>query len=364
MGAGRALALLVVFGAAAVAGPSACSSARTPAGAADAGAEAAPPPGRACLVADTSGLDDQSFNQTAYEGERQAATQFGWTAYAVESHSAADYPFFLDAYMSSERCDLIIAVGALMSDATAQAADQALSAPFGPVPQRFVLLDASLTPQRANVWGQTYATDQAAFLAGYVAAAVTKSGVVATFGGVSIPPVTDYMDGYVFGVRAYEMAHARTVKVLGWDPDTRTGTFIGSFVDQKAGRQAASAQIQAGADVVMPVAGGAGLGAGEALLQAGKGYLIGVDSDWTRSAPQYKSIVLTSVLKRLDLSVIDAVRAVADGSFKGGSYVADLKSGEIDVVMPFPAGTVPDAVVGELASLRAGIIAGSIPTKP
>jgi basic membrane protein A len=347
-------------------GPSACSSSpsRSPASAADAGADATATPGRACLVADTSGLDDQSFNQTAYEGERRAATQFGWTAYAVESHKTSDYSLYLDAYMSSERCDLIIAVGALMADATALAADQAASAPVGPVPQRFVLLDASLVPNRTNVRGQTYATDQAAFLAGYVAAAVTTSGVVATFGGVSIPPVTDYMDGYVFGVRAYEKAHGRTITVLGWDPDKRTGTFIGNFVDQEAGRQAAGAQIQAGADVVMPVAGGAGLGAGEALLQAGKGWLIGVDSDWTKSAPQYKSIVLTSVLKRLDLSVVDAVSAVVDGSFKGGSTVADLKSGEIDVVMPFPGDVVPGPVVSELASLRADIIAGNIPTKP
>jgi basic membrane protein A len=363
MGAGRAVALVVAVGGVGLGGPSACSSARSSAGAADAGAEAQPAPGRACLVADTSGLDDQSFNQTAYEGERQAATQFGWTAYAVESHSSGDYSLLLHAYMSSERCDLIIAVGALMTDATTLAADQALSAPVGPVAQRFVLLDSSPVSTRANVWGQTYAIHEAAFLAGYVAAAVTTTGVVATFGGVSIPPVTDYMDGYVLGVRAYEQAHARTVQVLGWDPDTKSGTFIGNFVDQEAGRRAASAQIQAGADVVMPVAGGAGLGAGEALLQAGKGYLIGVDSDWTKSAPQYKAIVLTSVLKRLDLSVVDAVRAVVQGMFAGGSHVADLKSGEIDLA-PFLSGKVDDKLSAELASLRAGIISGTVPTKP
>jgi basic membrane protein A len=356
-----ALALLVTVGAASAAS---CSPERSPAGAFDAGPEAQPAPGRACLVADTDGLDDQSFNQTAYEGERAAEAQFGWTPYAVEAHKSSDYTLLIDAYMASERCDLIIAVGALMTDAIALAADQALSAPVGPVPQRFVLLDSSLEPSRTNVWGQTYATDQAAFLAGYVAAAVTSSHVVGTFGGLSIPPVTDYMNGYVLGVRAYEKAHGQTITVLGWDPDKGSGTFIGSFVDQEAGRQAASAQVQADADVIMPVAGGAGLGAGEALVTAGKGYLIGVDSDWTKSAPQYKAIVLTSVLKRLDLSVVDAVRAVVGGSFAGGSYVADLKSGEVDLAPFLPSVTLPQGVDGELASLRAGIVAGSIPTKP
>ena len=339
-----------------------CGSSRSPTASADAGAGSPPAPGRSCLVADTGGLGDQSFNQTAYEGEREAASQYGWSAYAVESHSS-DYGLYIDGFMSSERCDLIVDVGALMTDATAVAADQALFAPVGPVAQRFLLLDAAVDPSRSNVRSQTYASDQAAFLAGYVAAATSRSGVVATFGGVQIPPVTDYMDGFVFGVREYDSRNGANVQVLGWDPETRSGTFIGTFVDQAAGRSAAIAQIQAHADVILPVAGGAGLGAGQALLQGGKGWLIGVDSDWTRSAPQYASIVLTSVLKRLDLSVVAAVRAVVEGSFAGGPVVSDLKSGEIDLA-PLLPGVVPDSVNADLASLRAGIIDKSIPTKP
>jgi basic membrane protein A len=323
-------------------------------------------PRRACLVADTGGLGDQSFNQTAYEGEREAQAQYGWVPYALEAHGSNDYGLYIDAFMSSERCDLIIAVGALLSQQTAFAADQALYAPVGPVPQRFVLLDAALEPPRANVWAQTYQMDQAAFLAGYVAAAASQQHKVATFGGQDIAPVTDYMDGFILGVQAYngkQPPPAQNVDWVGWDPITRTGTFIGTFSDQEQGRLAAAAFIAQGADVIMPVAGGAGFGAGQALLAKGSGYLVGVDSDWTKSAPQYKDIVLTSVLKKLDLSVVAAVGAVVAGTFAGGTVNADLQSGEIGLA-PFLPGVVSSQVQTDLATLQANVIAGKVPTKP
>jgi basic membrane protein A len=344
-----------------------CGSSHASATSSDAGADGATPaPGRSCLVADTGGLNDESFNQTAYEGEREAQVQYGWAPYAVESRSSGDYGLYITQYVSSERCDLIFAVGALMTQQTAQAADQALVAPVGSVPQRFVLLDSVLDPPRSNVWAQTYATDQAAFLAGYLAAATSHKHVVATFGGVNIPPVTDYMDGFVFGVRAYNAKQPpplQAVTVLGWDPVKRTGTFVNSFSDQEQGRQAAAAFIAQGADVILPVAGGAGFGAGQALLQQGTGYLVGVDSDWSKSAPQYKDIVLTSVLKKLDRSVVAAVGAVVGGTFAGGTVLSDLKSGEVGLA-PFLVGVVPESVQGELATLQAGIVAGTIQTKP
>jgi basic membrane protein A len=333
----------------------------------DAGSvEPSPAARRVCLVADTGGLGDQSFNQTAYQGEREAQSQYGWVPFALEAHRASDYALYIDAFMSSERCDLIIAVGALLTQDTAFAADQALYAPVGPVPQRFVLLDGALEPPRANVWAQTYRIDQAAFLAGYVAAATSRKHKVATFGGENIPPVTDYMDGFVFGVRAYNQKQpppAQTVDVAGWDPEHGAGTFIGTFADQEQGRIAAAGFIAQGADVILPVAGGAGFGAGQALLAQGSGYLVGVDSDWTKSAPQYKDIVLTSILKKLDLSVVAAVGAVVGGTFAGGTVESDLQSGEIGLA-PFLPGIVSSEVQGDVATLQARIVSGTVQTKP
>jgi len=358
----RWVGAVVVASAALVAAGCGTPHSSAAAGGDDGGAAA---PHRSCLVADTGGLGDQSFNQTAYEGEREAQAQYGWVPYALEAHSATDYGLDIDEFMSSERCDLIVVVGALLTQQTGLAADQALYAPVGAAPQRFVLLDSELEPSRSNVRSQTYQMDQVSFLAGYVAAATSSTHKVATFGGQNIAPVTDYMDGFVLGVQAYNGKQPPPdpkVQVLGWDTSARTGTFIGTFSDQEQGRLAAAAFIAKGADVIMPVAGGAGFGAGQALLQQGSGYLVGVDSDWTKTAPQYKDIVLTSVLKKLDLSVVAAVGAVVAGTFAGGPVASDLKSGEIGLAAFLPV--VSPQVQGDVATLQAQIVAGTLKTKP
>jgi basic membrane protein A len=113
------------------------------------------------------------------------------------------------------------------------------------------------------------------------------------------------------------------------------------------------------------VAGPVGLGAADAIQAHGSAYLVGVDTDWTVSAPSYAGITLTSVVKKLDKSVLTAIGAIVSGTFQGGTNTSVLASGEVDIA-PFHAldGVVPAKVKSDLTAIRAGIIDGSIKTTP
>ncbi|MGQ0603752.1 MAG: BMP family ABC transporter substrate-binding protein, partial [Anaerolineales bacterium] len=139
--------------------------------------------GKVCEVTDTGGIDDKGFNQTAFLGAQNAATELGWEATFLESQQQTDYEKNIKEFVDSG-CDLIVTVGFLLGDAT-----QAAAAAYPD--QKFQIIDFAYDPVISNVWGQVYATNEASFLAGYLAAGMSKTGVVGTFGGINIPPVSD-----------------------------------------------------------------------------------------------------------------------------------------------------------------------------
>jgi basic membrane protein A len=210
-----------------------------------------------------------------------------------------------------------------------------------------------------------YSTDQGAFLAGYVAAAMSKTGKVGTFGGINIPPVTDFMDGFALGVQYYNQENNANVEVLGWDVAAHDGLFTGNFESTDDGRRMGETLMDEGADIIMPVAGPVGLGTAAAVKDRGDAMIVGVDTDWTVSAPEYADIVLTSVEKRLDLSVAAAAKAIAAGVFGGGTKLATLQNGQIGI-SPFHSfdSQVSDEIKADLEQITADIIAGTIKTKP
>jgi basic membrane protein A and related proteins len=323
----------------------------------DAG-DAATTVNKICMVADIGGLNDRSYNQTAFDGVKQAKTLYGWEIEVAEAKSEADYTPDTDRLAQTGKCALIVEVGPLLFDVTKAAAAKYPS-------QKFQIFDAVL-PEAPNVWGQGYAIDEPSFLAGYVAAAVSKTGVVGTFGGVKIQGVIDFMDGFALGVEYYNTKNAKNVQVIGWDVASQTGTFAGTFIDKTKGRQIGEDFLNQKVDIIFPVAGGVGLGAGDAMLARGgtNMWLIGVDSDWTQSAPAaYTDLILTSVLKKLDRSVVSAVKALVEGTFKGGEYRANLASGQIDLNgFGKYDSMVPVQVKTDLEQIRADIIAGKIKT--
>jgi WD40 repeat protein/basic membrane lipoprotein Med (substrate-binding protein (PBP1-ABC) superfamily)/DNA-binding SARP family transcriptional activator len=312
---------------------------------------------RICEVTDVGGLYDSFFSQLAYEGAQDAARQFGWNASVVESKALSEFGPNIEQFLQSG-CDLIVTVAFTMSDATYAAARANPN-------QRFLILDAAFDAPLDNVRGQLYASDQAAFLAGYVAASVSKTGKVGTFGGIDIPTVTDFMDGFALGVEYYNARNGAAVRALGWDAQARDGLFAGTFVEAEAGRRLAGQLLDEGADVILPVAGTqTGYGAADVARSRGA-YLIGVDTDWTITAPEFAGIVLTSIEKRLDVSVVEAVRAIEGGAFAGGVRIGTLASGEVGLA-PFRDldRLVSARIKSDLRQIEADIIAGKIATKP
>jgi basic membrane protein A len=322
----------------------------------------------ACEVTDTGGINDESFNQSAYGGLKAAAAADPSIQYTyLGSTSTSDYVPNINKFIS-KGCGIIITVGFDMGTATQQAAQKNKSF-------KFAIVDYAYSPNIPNVLGLTYETNQDAFLGGYLAAAMSKTGAVGTFGGQNIPPVTIYMDGFVAGVRYYDKLNHASVKALGWNPKpgnrakgdyAGTGLFTNNFTDQGLGATYTKTLIAQGADIVFPVAGAVGLGAAAAVKQAGAGhYMEWVDTDGCVSAKQYCSLFITSVTKGIAVSVKTAVLAAAHGMFKGGVYVGDLANGGV-ALAPFHqfASKVPASVKAELAKLKAGIIAGKISLDP
>jgi basic membrane protein A len=320
-------------------------------------------------VTDTGGINDRSFNASAYQGLQVAAKAVPGVSYKfLSSSSTSDYVPNINTFIG-EKCGIIVTVGYDMADATEAAA----KAHPG---QKFAIVDYTYTPSLKNVLALHYDTNEDGFLGGYLAAAMSKTGKVGTFGGQDIPTVTIYMDGWVAGVRYYDKLNHAKVVALGWTPakkrDYAAGTFAGNglftndFTNQNLGKQDAETLMAEGADVIFPVAGSVGLGAAAAVKQAGAGhYMEWVDTDGCVSAPQYCSLFVTSVTKGIVPSVATAVEEAAKGTFKGGNYIGDLADNGVSLA-PFHdfAKAVPAKVKAELSRLKAGIIAGKISTDP
>jgi basic membrane protein A len=300
---------------------------------------------KACQVTDTGGIDDKSFNATAYSGLEDAAADFGIEVAYLESQQQTDYETNINAFIE-EGCDLIITVGFLLGDATAAAAEANPDQEFG-------IIDYAYDPAYENVAGHVFATDQAAFLAGYIAASKTETGVVATFGGLQIPPVTVFMDGFWYGVQYYNNENGTDVQVLGWDPTTQTGSFTNNFESTDDGRAFAESFMDEGADIIMPVAGPVGLGSAAAVQERGNAWIVGVDSDWTLTSPQFADVILTSVLKNMDATVYQQIQMMLDGEEVGSLIVGTLENGGVGLAGDWDVQTLID-----------GINAGDIQTAP
>jgi basic membrane protein A and related proteins len=312
---------------------------------------------KACQVTDTGGIDDKSFNATAYKGVTDAVAQLGIEGKYLESQQQTDYERNINAFIE-EGCDIIVTVGFLLGDATAAAATANPD-------QKFSIVDFAYDPTLPNVLGQVFNTQEAAFLAGYAAAGVTQTGKVGTFGGIQIPPVTVFMDGLALGVAHYNSVHGTNVEVLGWDPATQTGLFTGNFESTDDGRAMGETLMDEGADIIMPVAGPVGLGTAAAVQERGGGYIIGVDTDWTVTAPDYAAITLTSVLKNMDVTTFNAIQSVLDGTFAGGVTVGTLENGGVGLAEFHALDSMVSAELkAELEQVRADVIAGTLSATP
>jgi basic membrane protein A len=316
-----------------------------------------------CEVTDTGGIDDKSFNATAYKGLTDAQTNLGITPSYLESQTQQDYQPNIQASLA-KGCNLIVTVGFLLGDATAAAAKKNPTQPFA-------IVDFAYSPPIKNVLGLTFQTDQAAFLAGYLAAGMTKSGKVGTFGGINIPPVTIYMNGFAAGIGDYNKENGTNVKLLGWNAAKQDGTFTGDFENQDKGKTVTQELISEGADIILPVAGPVGLGAAAAAQDAGNVNMVWVDVDGCVSAPNYCPLFITSIEKNMDVAVEGAMKAVIDGSFSQevkstkGVYLGTLANGGVGIA-PYHdwESKIPADLQAKIDSLKQGIMGGTVSVDP
>ena len=356
LGASAALVSLMLVLAACQAGTSPSPSAG---GSQPASAAASSAPGYlACEVTDTGGVDDKGFNQNAHEGLLKAAADFKIQTKLLESTADTDYAPNLVA-MRDAHCDVIVTVGFLLGDATRAAA--LLNPDI-----KYAIVDFAYTPPIPNILGLVFDTKSASMLQGYLAAGMSTTGKVGTFGGIQIGPVVDFMNGFAAGVNYYNQQKGTKVKLLGWDATKQTGTFTGDFSDQDKGRTTAEGLMQEGADVIFAVAGPVGQGAMAAVKANAAGLspapiFIGVDVDQFLSVPGYEDIMMSSVLKRIDNAVYEAIKEAMAGDFPSNLYVGTLKNDGVGMA-PFHNfdSKISAALKGEVDALKSKLIDGSV----
>ena len=322
------------------------------------------------MVSDSGGFDDHSFNEIGLQGLQAAAKDLGVKEKHVESNTNDDYAPNIESLLG-QGCNLIVTVGFLLSSATDDAAKANPDV-------KFAIVDDGLDNEGAkdkdgkptgdgkvdvdNGKPILFDTVQAAFLGGYAAASYSKTGVVGTFGGLQIPPVTIFMDGFAEGVKYFNQQKGKDVKVVGWNVDTQTGVFTGGFAAGVEAKTAAQGLLDQNADVLMPVGGPIYQSAAEAIKDQNKGsVLIGVDADVFNTDKTVDDIILTSVQKGVDAGVEAVVKAAKNGDFDNTPYVGTLKNGGVKLA-PFHnfESKVDPGLAGELKKIEAGIEDGSI----
>ena len=306
-----------------------------------------------CMVSDSGGFDDHSFNQIGLEGLQSAAKDLGIKEKHVQSNADTDYAPNI-TNLVAQKCSLIVTVGFLLADATKAAATANPNI-------NFATIDDSST-DAANVQPITFRSDEAAFLGGYAAASYSKTGVVGTFGGINIPPVSIFLEGFAEGVAYFNKTKNKDVKVVGWNTDTQTGSFTGGFAAGTEAKAAAQAEIDQNADVIFPVGGPIYQSAAQAIKDSGKPIvMVGVDADVYYTDPTVRDILLTSVEKGVGTSVAAVVKEAAADKFTKEPFVGDLKNNGVGLA-PFHnfKSKVDSGLQKELDGVKADIISGKI----
>ncbi|MGI8948404.1 MAG: BMP family lipoprotein [Ornithinimicrobium sp.] len=313
---------------------------------------------QACMVSDAGGFDDQSFNQSGAQGMESAESELGIQTTLVESQSDADYDSNVSTLVS-QGCNLIFGVGFLLEDAVQSAAEDNPETNFALIDSAFS--DAEFNPvELDNAKPILFNTAEASFLAGYLAAGTTESGTVATFGGVQIPSVAVFMDGFADGVTRYNEDEGTDVQLLGWDKEAQNGAFSGDFDNQAQGQTLTEQFIAQGADIVMPVAGPVGLGAAAAAESEEGTKIIWVDSDGFETT-QYGPLMLTSVLKRIGPAVDDTITETLESGFSNEPYIGTLENDGVGLA-PYHdfEGEVPEELSTKIEEYKQQIIDGEL----
>jgi len=289
------------------------------------------------MVTDVGGVNDQSFNQSAWEGLKRAEKDFGIKVAYKESKQDADYSPNMET-LTDAGYDLIWGIGFLMGDAIKDTAE------INP-DQKYAIIDFAYGPETPkNVACAVFQEEEPSFLVGYIAGKMTKTNKVGFVGGIKFPLIEKFEYGYMAGVK---LANPE-VEVLR--------QYAESFTDAAKGKAIANNMFQQGADIVFHASGGVGDGVIEAAKEKGK-WAIGVDKDQNFLAPDN---VLTSAMKRVDNAIYDIGKKLINGEFAGGQTVVyNLKNDGVGIA-PTSDKHVPAEILAEVDGLIAKIKAGEI----
>lgn len=328
---------------------------------------AAPPPqpatpGKYGLI--SGDITDGGFNQLAWEGMQRAAQELGIEVVYSQTQDGVDFSQNVNDVLK-QGVDGVVALGFGLARAVKVGSEANPSIPF---------LNIDFPSQTANDLGVLFSTDEPSFMAGYLAAGMSQTGVVCTFGGQQTPPVLSFMVGFEHGVQYYNKQNGANVQLLGWHtnadmPTGGEGRFIGSFADEALGRQVAEEFSNQGCDIIFPVAGSAGNGAAAVAQERGL-KVIGVDADQTKMTPQYADVYLTSVLKKIDEVVFEAIRMSESGEMQQegqsgyrNNFIGTLANNGVGLAPYYNFDSqISQQLKDSLAEIEARLIQGSLPT--
>lgn len=313
-----------------------------------------------CMVSDAGGFDDKSFNQLGAQGLEAAAEELGVDPIMVESAAETDYASNLTSLVD-QGCNAIVTVGFLLAPAALESATANPDIDYISIDDT-VDTDFDGTTDADNIKPIIFDTAQAAFLAGYLSAGISQTGAVGTFGGMNIPTVSIFMDGFAQGVEYYNEENSASVKVIGWDRAAQDGSFTGGFEANDGARQLAQGIIDQNVDVLLPVGGPIYQSAAVAIEDSGREIaLIGVDADVYETDPSVAPLLLTSIRKGIDVGVQEAVTESGNGEFDTTPFIGTLENEGVGLADYHDwADKVPAELDAKIQELRDAIIAGDI----
>ena len=306
------------------------------------------------IVFDIGGKNDRSFNAAAWEGGKRAAKDLPICLYDVEPGNPTSIEPAMRAF-AEKNFDLIVGIGFAQGPIMQKVAEDYPDIKFAIIDG--VIFEADGKTPKSNVASLVFREHEGSYLVGMIAAAKSKTGVLGFLGGMDIPLIHKFETGYEEGARSVNP----NIRVI----DNYVGVTDGAWNNPGKGKELALAQIEKGADVIFTAAGNSGLGAFDAVEQYGKNaqgeankFVIGVDSNQNMVKPGF---VLTSMVKRVDNAVYDAIKEVLEGRFKGGFHVFGLdKDGVAYAMDQYNKPLIPPDVITRVEESKGKIVAGEI----
>lgn len=292
------------------------------------------------LATDEGGLNDKSFNQSADEGVKKAVEEFGVEYKPIESKKKEDYEPNLQALVDAG-ADLTFAIGFQLDKATESAATNNPES-------KFAIIDAVV--DAPNVTSITFKEEEGSFLMGVIAGKMTKSNQVGFIGGKDFDTIQKFESGFVAGVKAVNPEAGKLLESPDGQKAGKNVKYADSFDDTNKGYELAKSLYNSGCDVIYHAAGGVGIGmfkAAKELKDAGKEvWAIGVDKDQAAEPDlkEYADVILSSMIKRVDVGTYDAIKELVNNEFKAGHKVLGAKEGGIGIAETTEKNTPKDVI--------------------